>query len=125
MRWRTPVLLAILVALAAGCAYHAPDDPSLIITLPPSAAPASIRLTGSSRSDRGVDVIATVLTATGGFVAGVNISLSTSAGSLSPASGVTDVNGGFRSILTIGGAAAVTAQVGTLTTTVTMLGSPD
>ena len=121
MRWTVPVLLA---ALAAGCAYHAPGAPTPVITTP-STTPASIRLTGSSRPDRGLDIIATVLTASGAFVPGVPVSLSTSSGSLSPTGGVTDGNGAFRSILAIGGNATVFAQAAGLTTSVNVLGTPD
>ncbi len=121
MRWTIPVLLATLVS---GCAYNAPDQPTVII-LPPSTTAASIRLTGSSRPDRALDITATVLSSSGIAVPGVRVDLATSAGVLSPTSGVTDGNGTIKSILTTGGNATVSAQAGSLVATVNVLGTPD
>ena len=122
MRWTVPVLLA---ALAAGCAYRNPTAPTSVVVVA-SAAPASIRLVGASRADRaGLDLTATVLTASGAFVPGVPVDLATSAGVLSPSAGVTDGAGVFKSVLSTGGTATVSAQAAGLTTSVTVLGTPD
>ena len=88
MRWIVP---ALVTAFTVGCAYHEPAAPTPIVVAP-STAPASIRLVGATRPDRSLDMTATVLTASGAFVSGVKVDLFSTAGTLSPSSGITDAN---------------------------------
>jgi PKD repeat protein len=120
-RARRTAILGLLVVASTACAYHAPDAPTAII-LPPSTAPASIRLTAASRADYGLDVVATLLTADGHFVADTPVTFAATAGTFSTSPVTTDPNGIARTVLREAGAATVTASAGTLQTSVPVLG---
>lgn len=118
----TCILLASV--LVSGCAYHAPDAPTPI-DVPPSTAASAIRLVSASRPDRSTDVVATVLTSVGAFVAGARVELATSTGTLSTTSGTTDSAGTVRSVLTNGTTATVRASAAGVSNEITVPGTPD
>jgi len=91
-----------LATVITACAYQSPIEPTTTIpTTPPSStAPASIRITASTRFDRQVDIAATVLTADGRFVPNVVVRFSVSSGTVTPADGTTDSSGTVRTTLT-------------------------
>lgn len=87
----------ILPAWSVACAYHMPTSPSDPLPTP-SLAPATIRVTASSRTDQKIDVTATVLSSDGHFVGNVTLAFSIDAGTISPTSAVTDANGSARAL---------------------------
>ena len=117
-----PLALLVLLLIAPACAYHTPTAPTPLATTPSPAAAASIRLVSASRPDHGTDIVATVLTAAGGFVAGTRVEFSTSAGSLSVQAGTTDETGTVRSVLTTSTTASVRAQSAGLDAVITVPG---
>src|SRR5262249_13853728 len=90
---RAAAVLSFLVMTA--CAYHMPTQPSDPLPTP-SLAPATIRVTASSRTDQKIDVTATVLSSDGHFVQNVTLAFSVDAGTISPTTAVTDANGTAR-----------------------------
>lgn len=117
-RMRPAVLL--LGAFLASCAYHSPDAPTPV-TVPPSTTPASLRVLSASRTDGRIDVTAEVLTAAFNVVPSVPVVFTTSAGTFSPATVLTDTNGMAHSILaTTDPNDAVTITAAGMATTVTM-----
>jgi hypothetical protein len=89
--------VGVTVALATfvGCAYHMPTSPTTPETTP-NLTPASIRVTTASRTDQKIDVTATVLSGDGHDLGNVLVTFSVDAGTISPASAVTDANGSAR-----------------------------
>lgn len=119
---RRTIALLFLASLASGCAYHAPDAPTPVTVPPPSSAPASIRLTAAQRTDQQTDVVATVLTIDGHFVADTAVTFSATAGTFTAATiVVSDTNGVARTILANSGAATVSASAGALQASVSVI----
>lgn len=118
-------MFLVAALLSAGCAYHPPTQPTAADVVPTaSTTPASIRLVAATRSDRQVDVVATVLTGSGGFVAGTTVTFSTSAGTLNTETVITDGVGTARCVLATTAAAQVRAQANGLEASIAVTGTP-
>jgi PKD repeat protein len=116
-------IAALLVAGLAGsaCAYHSPTAPAAV-TVVPSTAAASIRLVAASRADRQLDVVATVLTASGASVTGARVTFMASIGTLSADTVVSDDSGTARTILASTGLGLVRASANGIDATLTVTG---
>ena len=86
----------------------------------PSTAPASIRLVAATRVDRRVDIVATVLTGDGHFVSNVPVTFTTTAGTLTFDTALSDSQGDARTILTAFGSPKISAATGGLVATLTV-----
>lgn len=119
-------LLAVVVcgSLTAACAYHNPTAPTRDTT-PAALTPASIQLTAATRSDRALDVTATVLSADGRHVPGVDVAFSVNAGgAVSPTRATTDDSGNARTVLTTTSAqTSISAAAGALASSVAVVGT--
>lgn len=107
---RRVLAVAFLLALP-GCAYHAPAEPSPITTPAPSPSHVTVQSTvGIGSSATNAFIAATVLDDNGHGVQGVNVTFSTTAGAVSPATTMTNSAGVAQTTLTSGVAATVTAS---------------
>lgn len=121
-------LLGVVTVLSAACAFNAPTTPTAstsTTTTTVSAAPASIRLAASSRTDYQTSVVATVLTADGHFVAGIPIGFSTAAGTLAPSLATTDAKGSATTIVSTPSITMVTVTIGAITNSISVSGASE
>jgi PKD domain-containing protein len=112
----------VLVALSAGCAYKNPTGPSPAIVVP-SASPASLQFQASTQADHTIALAVKALTIDGRFVSGVTVAFTTSTGSLSQDTAVTDATGLAHTVLSSSETATVEASAGSLTVSTTLLSS--
>ena len=121
-------LLGVVTVRSTACAFNAPTTPTAstsTTTTTVSAAPASIRLAASSRTDYQTSVVATVLTADGHFVAGIPIGFSTAAGTLAPSLATTDAKGSATTIVSTPSNTMVTVTIGAITNSIQVSGASE
>ena len=114
-------LLGIAAALA-GCAPAptAPETPHPTV----NATPASIQLTGGSRADQRLDVVATVLTQAGAPVPGVVVAFTVTSGTVTNAEVTTDTDGVARTIASAAWQNTITATGAGLSQSWKIAGAP-
>lgn len=117
---------ALAILTLVGCAYHAPDAPTVVVPVATAAstAPASIRVTVSTRADRQSDVVATVLSADGHVVPSVPVSFAIDAGTVTPSSMTTTSAGVAQTVASATSAATVTVSTGALSATTRVDAAP-
>jgi len=120
---RTYTALAALLVCLTGCASRLPNAPD-VVTPAAQTAPASIRLTLATRSDRQLDVTATVLTADGHFVKDVALTFAMDAGTVTPESAVTNGNGVAQAVASSTSSATLTVSAGALVASTRVDGVP-
>lgn len=117
-------LAAVLVLSAAsGCAPHLPTAPDYVAPAV-QTAPASLRLTVSTRSDRQYDVSATVLTADGHVVPNVAVSFALEGGTVTPDSALTNGAGVAQAVASAAANATLTVSAGALAASTRVDGVP-
>lgn len=115
--------LLLIAALASGCASHLSTGPDAVLPVT-QTAPASIRLTLSSRADRTYDVTATVLTADGHFVKDVALTFALDGGNVTPEHAITNINGMAQAVASAASSTTLTVTAGDLTASTHVDGVP-
>jgi pectin methylesterase-like acyl-CoA thioesterase len=97
--------------LTIGCEAYQPPVPTLPSS-PVSTTPTQIVLNAASRADQSLNVAATVLTATGEGVPNVPVTFTIGAGTINPATTMTDLTGTARAVAISTSMTTIAASIG-------------